>query len=388
MADRLPGLASTDQNVTGGTDYIENEAFLKNRVHLKSILHHLCKAKSPDKGVYSYQLTRGGESTQWAIQQAWRTDPSGHREFLSTDIQKSQPTVDTSNADFPFAIKSTLEFKSQHKEFDQVIKIAKRMHSMNKLPGIESHLRIATHVSEMAFHKEIRNKKPPQFVPLIIAAQGKDGLHQYLFVQDPTKQQWRLYSAWHLAPEGKFSQIVTSEDKVEPLSAVAVVNGVAILESELKQQLSSNLHSSFSGDKPPSDLTARLGPEGRKKALNDLINTELIYQDFVERTGVIQEETLDEDVSYIIESFAGGDEETFYTELFDTGMNLGQFRHSRERRIVEAYMRRFIEKSAQSNDAPEGENKPDPKGNQPANAVNDWINDLRLKAEIEIYESH
>jgi hypothetical protein len=389
----LPGLKRTDEIADAGWHYLEISQFLETRAELLNTVFHLTKAKAPDKSVYSYSLARTDQSSEWKILHAWRTHPKGHREFLPPKKSPSKNEVDeiseehraksqqSSGTPPPVpALVSTKEFESIHPEFEQVREIAKMMHSENKLPGISKDTELISFLHGRSFHGELRLRRPIYYVPLSFITENEDGWYQYVFVAEPSEKEWRLSTAWHMSKKGEWKCLLADPTTLADSQAVAVVNGNAILESELKQKLESSRNPESPNLDEKSENTNKTTEASRTLALNELITTELIVQDFKTRKGVIQEDILDQDQTGMINGVFKGNKDAFLSEVYKSGYNLTQFRIIRERKIIETYMKNFIRKS-QDEETP-SENKFE----NPTDTVEKWIESLRANAKIEIYD--
>jgi hypothetical protein len=367
----VPGLKASDRIADGGWHYLEISMFLETREPLQNVLFHLTKQQCADKSVYSYSLTRQKAGGGWNIINAWRTHPSGYREMLPLDLPRSdtrsapddlvtQPETaspESSNTT-PLSLVRTSNYEKSFPEFNKVKEIASRMHLENQLPGISRETEFISFITPRATHGELRNRRPIHFVPLSVITDEEDGWYQYVFIPVASAKEWTLSSAWHFSREGLLRNLAKGREAAKQNRAVAVINGHAILESELAK---------VALEQPDEPKNLPL-----KAHLDQLITTELIVQDFKKRGGVIRDEILDQDQDSLVKGVFGGNESNFLQEIFKSGYNLSQFRIARERKIIDTYMRNFIRKSAESENADA--------------SVQTWIDKLRADAKIEIYD--
>jgi peptidyl-prolyl cis-trans isomerase SurA len=132
---------------------------------------------------------------------------------------------------------------------------------------------------------------------------------------------------------------VTAETQLMD-GVAAVVNGKVITRSEVNQAIGAHigvLQMEMRGASR-QEIEARVN-EIKTKALQDLIDRELILDEFKEKGGVIRMQFIDESVNDFIRERFEGDRSKFIEELRKTGLTLQQFRKMREESLVVQYMR-------------------------------------------------
>ena len=117
----------------------------------------------------------------------------------------------------------------------------------------------------------------------------------------------------------------------------AVVNDDVITYFQLREitsALENSLRTNYSG----ADLAKRL-EEVRVRALNDLIDRQLILQEFKKMKGEIPKHAIDDRVTAIIREDFGGDKSAFLRTLGAQGLTLDRIRKMEEEKIIVQAMR-------------------------------------------------
>jgi len=117
----------------------------------------------------------------------------------------------------------------------------------------------------------------------------------------------------------------------------AVVNEDVVTFSQVREltgALESSLRASFSGNA----LTEHI-KEVRLRALNDLIDRQLILQEFKKMKGQIPTHAIDDRVNVIIREEFGGDKSAFLRTIAAQGFTLDQIRKMEEDKIIVQAMR-------------------------------------------------
>ena len=117
----------------------------------------------------------------------------------------------------------------------------------------------------------------------------------------------------------------------------AMVNDDVITFSQVREltgALESSLHANFSGNA----LTERI-KEVRLRALNDLIDRQLILQEFKKMKGTIPPHAIDDRVNAIIREEFGGDKAAFMRTIAAQGFTLDHIRKMEEEKITVQAMR-------------------------------------------------
>ena len=131
--------------------------------------------------------------------------------------------------------------------------------------------------------------------------------------------------------------------KEKPLDRiVAKVNGAPILASDLQretQALKQVIRRQFSDD--PTQMEIEIAGQ-QHKALDLLIDCQLLVEEFYNIGGVIQPKFLDSDLEQIITDTFQGSRKAFLADLAKNGLTLEKFRELRERMIIMNVMRARI----------------------------------------------
>jgi peptidyl-prolyl cis-trans isomerase SurA len=132
---------------------------------------------------------------------------------------------------------------------------------------------------------------------------------------------------------------------VHPLHAAtrngvaAVVNGKVITWSELEDTITAQRQIlSMQLATEPARLQAEL-KELEANALENLIDRELVLEEFKKVGGTIKTQYVDDDVDNLIREQFKGDRLAFTTELAKSGMTMKKFRELREKMIIVQVMR-------------------------------------------------
>jgi beta-lactamase regulating signal transducer with metallopeptidase domain len=112
--------------------------------------------------------------------------------------------------------------------------------------------------------------------------------------------------------------------------------------------------------------------EARKQALEDLINRELLLQEFRSRDYSISEKTIDDHIQDVIETHFSGNRAAFLSQLEGHGYTLETFKEVEREKIRVQAMRQSIVKDTQ--DVQQREQK-----------LNEWFASARKKAAITMY---
>ena len=120
----------------------------------------------------------------------------------------------------------------------------------------------------------------------------------------------------------------------------ATVNGKVITVSQVRQAIAVRVQVEKMGDHRYTQETFdNLIANIENEALQDLIDKELIIDEFDLRGGVIKQNFVDDSIDKFIQDRFAGDRQKFIEELRDTGMTLKAFRELREEALVVQYMR-------------------------------------------------
>lgn len=119
----------------------------------------------------------------------------------------------------------------------------------------------------------------------------------------------------------------------------AVVNGKVITKSEVREAVEAQtqmLRIQLRDD--PAKLQSEIA-EVRAKALDNLIDRELVLGEFSKLGGVIKPQYVDDDINQIVREGFKGNRDAFVTELAKSGMTMKKFRELREKMIKVQVMR-------------------------------------------------
>jgi parvulin-like peptidyl-prolyl isomerase len=119
----------------------------------------------------------------------------------------------------------------------------------------------------------------------------------------------------------------------------AVVNGKVITKSEVRDAVEAQtqmLRIQFREE--PEKLQKELS-DMNAKALDNLIDRELILGEFKKLGGVIKPQYIDDDINQIVREGFKGNRDAFVTELAKSGMTMRKFRELREKMIMTQVMR-------------------------------------------------
>jgi peptidyl-prolyl cis-trans isomerase SurA len=119
----------------------------------------------------------------------------------------------------------------------------------------------------------------------------------------------------------------------------AVVNGKVITKSEVREAVEAQtqmLRIQFREE--PDKLQKELA-DLKGKALDNLIDRELILGEFKKLGGVIKPQYVDDDINQIVREGFKGNRDAFVTELAKSGMTMKKFRELREKMIMTQVMR-------------------------------------------------
>ena len=122
-------------------------------------------------------------------------------------------------------------------------------------------------------------------------------------------------------------------------SVAAVVNGKVITKSEVREAVDAQtqmLRIQLRDD--PGKLQSEIA-EMRAKALDNLIDRELVLGEFKKLGGVIKPQYVDDDINQIVREGFKGNRDAFVTELAKSGMTMKKFRELREKMIMVQVMR-------------------------------------------------
>jgi parvulin-like peptidyl-prolyl isomerase len=130
----------------------------------------------------------------------------------------------------------------------------------------------------------------------------------------------------------------------------AAVNGKVITLSQVRQAIAVRIQVEQMGNsrnvRTREQFEAIVG-KIEQEALQDLIDRELILDEFKAKGGVIKPTFIDDSIDKFVLDRFDGDRRKFVTELRETGMTLQSFREMREDALVVQYMR-----SSQTRDMP------------------------------------
>jgi peptidyl-prolyl cis-trans isomerase SurA len=119
----------------------------------------------------------------------------------------------------------------------------------------------------------------------------------------------------------------------------AVVNGQVITWSEVRDAVKAQEQvAAFQHRNDPAALQAEI-VKVRANALDDLIDRQLILEEFKKIGGVIKPQYVEDDINGIIRDNFKGNRDEFVTELARTGMTMKKFREVRQRMIIVNVMR-------------------------------------------------
>jgi len=119
----------------------------------------------------------------------------------------------------------------------------------------------------------------------------------------------------------------------------AVVNGKVITRTEVADAVAAQRQMIIMQNRDnPMRAQAELA-EVQAKALDQLIERELILADFKTSGGTIKPQYVDDDINTLIREQFKGDREAFVVELAKSGMTLKKFRELREKMIIVQIMR-------------------------------------------------
>ena len=119
----------------------------------------------------------------------------------------------------------------------------------------------------------------------------------------------------------------------------AVVNSKVITKSEVREAVDAQtqmLRIQFRDD--PAKLQSEIS-EMRVKALDNLIDRELVLGEFKKLGGVIKPQYVEDDINQIVREGFKGNRDAFVTELAKSGMTMKKFRELREKMIMVQVMR-------------------------------------------------
>ncbi len=117
----------------------------------------------------------------------------------------------------------------------------------------------------------------------------------------------------------------------------AVVNGDVVTYSQVRELVAPRerlLHSQFSGEELANKIK-----EARTAALQDLIDRQLIIQNFHKEKYEIPQFVVDQEVKRVIQEGFGGDRNTFIKTLQAQNFTMGEFRKMQMDKIIVAAMR-------------------------------------------------
>ncbi len=121
-------------------------------------------------------------------------------------------------------------------------------------------------------------------------------------------------------------------------SIAAVVNGKVITTSELQEARQATEQMIRLTVRPGADLEKQLA-EARTKALDQLIERELVLYEFNKLGGTVKPSMIEEDIKKIIRERFDGDRDKLISELKKTGMTLSKFEDLRKKMISLQVMR-------------------------------------------------
>ncbi|MEO6785936.1 MAG: peptidylprolyl isomerase [Chthoniobacteraceae bacterium] len=134
------------------------------------------------------------------------------------------------------------------------------------------------------------------------------------------------------------SHVVFAEEKTQVLDGVAaMVNDDVVTFSQIREltgALEASLRANYSGNA----LTEHI-KEVRLRAVNDLIDRQLILQEFKKMKGEIPHHVIDDRVNAIIREEFGGDKSAFLRTIAAQGFTLDRIRKMEEEKIIVQAMR-------------------------------------------------
>ncbi len=131
----------------------------------------------------------------------------------------------------------------------------------------------------------------------------------------------------------------TTPGEAKPIvlnSIRAVVNGEPITQSMVDRAVETQVQVWLMGNKGmvSKAQAEREIREMEERALDDLIDRNLILTEFERLGGKIQDQFIDESVNSFVQDRFGGDREKFAKELAESGMTISQFREIQEDQIA------------------------------------------------------
>ena len=147
-----------------------------------------------------------------------------------------------------------------------------------------------------------------------------------------------VFGATHAEPLKPEKEPV-KDTAVSDDSIVAMVNGRLIFKADLKKTIESQqsaLRYRYRDNSKQLEIELK---DIEHKALDSLIDRELILQEFTKLGGAIKPKYVEEDINAIIKEQFKGDREKFEAELAKSGMTLKTFHELREKMIIVQVMR-------------------------------------------------
>ena len=124
----------------------------------------------------------------------------------------------------------------------------------------------------------------------------------------------------------------------ETYGIAAKVNGKVITRSEVREAVQAQEQIIVMTIKDPAERDKKLAFV-RERALDSLIERQLVLGEFEKMGGAIKPEYIDDEIKRIILDSFGGDREKFIHELTKGGMSLKRFREMQEKMIVVQIMK-------------------------------------------------
>jgi parvulin-like peptidyl-prolyl isomerase len=119
----------------------------------------------------------------------------------------------------------------------------------------------------------------------------------------------------------------------------AVVNGKVIVKSEYQDALQAQKQMIMMTHRDDLAGGQKAMAEAEAKALDSLVDRELILAEFAKAGGIIKPQYIDDDINTLVREQFKGDRDQFVIELAKSGMTMKKFRELREKMIVVQVMR-------------------------------------------------
>lgn len=153
----------------------------------------------------------------------------------------------------------------------------------------------------------------------------------------------------------------------------AVVNGTVITKAEVADAVAAQSQMIIMQNRNNPARAEQELAEVQSKALDQLIERELIMADFKASGGTIKPQYVEDDINTLIREQFKNDRESFVVELAKSGMTLKKFREMREKMIIAQIMR-----------AKHGGNQPPPTPKQVEDYYRDHLDTWRDKTMLKI----